>query len=305
MMDRYAVFGNPIAHSKSPKIHSLFAKQTAQNLSYEAILAATETGAFEKAVLAFQAAGGKGLNVTVPFKQAAWALATQRTPRAERAGAVNTLWFDEKGACCGDNTDGVGLVRDLLENHKIILENQRVLILGAGGAVRGILEPILAERPSACVIANRTLSKAQELVKLFPERRLHACEYAALAGQNFDVVINGTSASLQGEVPPLPENLFSLSSWAYDLMYAATATPFMTWAQTAGAGEVRDGLGMLVEQAAEAFYLWRGVRPETASVIAQLRAELHGKSEVEIGGRDGLEPTRFGDWEKSGRCIDF
>jgi shikimate dehydrogenase len=304
-MDRYAVFGNPIAHSKSPQIHRLFAKQTLQYMTYEAILADTVSGAFEQAVRAFHVAGGRGLNVTVPFKQAAWAMAETRTSRAERAGAVNTLWFDKQDHCYGDNTDGIGLVRDLLLNHQVTLKGMRILLLGAGGAVRGVLEPLLQEQPKICVIANRTLEKAQALVALFPEYPLQAVSYTALDTRQFDIVINGTSASLHGTVPPLPQGLFAEHAWAYDMMYAATPTPFMQWAEQAGAFYVRDGLGMLVEQASESFAIWRSVAPQTAPVIAQLRTELYGKAAIEIGGREGLEPTRFGDWEKAGRCVDF
>ena len=274
-IDRYAVMGNPIAHSKSPLIHKMFAQQTEQTLQYEAILVGTQEGEFVQAVQAFQAAGGKGLNITVPFKPAAWALADQRSKRAERAVAVNTLWFDEQGRRIGENTDGIGLVRDLIQNHDGRIEGQRVLILGAGGAVRGVLEPLLAAAPIQCVIANRTVSKAESLARSFAAfSNITASSYEALQGQTYDLIINGTSASLQGELPPLPENLLAPGCWCYDMMYANTATPFMQWAQSQGASRTLDGLGMLVEQAAESFYLWRGVRPETVAVIQQIRDSL-------------------------------
>lgn len=268
----YAVMGNPIAHSKSPLIHAAFARQTAQAMDYQAILVDTAPGAFQHAVQQFQTENGCGLNITVPFKQDAWQLATQRTSRAERAGAVNTLWFSH-GKIHGDTTDGIGLVRDILQNHGRKIAQQRMLILGAGGAVRGVLEPILAEKPSCCVIANRTVAKAQELAEIFaPLGTVTACAYQALPGQQFDLVINGTSASLQGELPPLPADLLAQDAWCYDMMYAKTATIFMRWAQQHGAAKTLDGLGMLVEQAAEAFFIWRGVRPETMPVIQQLQA---------------------------------
>jgi shikimate dehydrogenase len=270
--DYYAVMGNPIAHSKSPLIHATFAQQTGQVIQYDAILVKTEAGEFEKAVQAFQASGGKGLNITVPFKAAAWAYAQQRSQRAERAGAVNTLWFDGQRKCFGENTDGVGLVRDLVKNHGHQIAGQRLLILGAGGAVRGVLEPLLRENPQQCVIANRTVAKAETLAELFTSLgHLSASSYEALKGQRFDLIINGTAASLQGDLPPLPAGLLSENGGCYDMMYAATATPFMQWAESQGAKWVLDGLGMLVEQAAESFYLWRGVMPETLPVIQYVR----------------------------------
>ncbi|WP_127475264.1 shikimate dehydrogenase [Sulfurivermis fontis] len=270
MTDRYAVMGNPIAHSKSPYIHARFAEQTDQDLSYEAIL--VELGDFPAAVARFRAAGGLGLNVTVPFKQEAWALATRRSGRAERAGAVNTLRWEADGSLFGDNTDGVGLVRDLKDNHGVPLAGRRLLLLGAGGAVRGVLEPLLAERPATLTIANRTVAKAEELAAAFADLGpLQASSFAALAGQQFDVVINGTAASLQGEVPPLPDGILAPGAVCYDMMYGKEPTPFLRWAMAAGAAQAVDGLGMLVEQAAEAFFLWRGVRPASAEVIAALR----------------------------------
>jgi shikimate dehydrogenase len=322
--DHYAVMGNPIAHSKSPLIHAAFAKQTHQTLQYDAILVDTQEGEFAKAVKNFQKAGGKGLNITVPFKQVAWALAEKRTDRAECAGAVNTLLFDGQGRCIGENTDGIGLVYDLTQNHGCQIDGQRVLILGAGGAVRGLLRPLLElTNPTECVIANRTISKAENLASLFSSYgKISASSYDALQSQSFDLIINGTSASLQGQSLPLPDGLVAKEGWCYDLMYANTATIFMQWAQQQGAAHVLDGLGMLVEQAAVSFHLWRGVRPDTAPVIRQLRGSVDNTENlsarpglkpglvsntpsIEIGGPQGIEPTRYGDWERKGRCIDF
>ncbi|BAP55249.1 shikimate 5-dehydrogenase [Thioploca ingrica] len=315
-LDRYAVMGNPIAHSKSPFIHTQFAQQTGQAMQYEARLVSTQAGEFAKAVAAFQSAGGKGLNITIPFKQDAWRLADKRSQRAERAGAVNTLWFDERGQRLGDNTDGIGLVRDLINNHGGQIAGKRVLILGAGGAVHGVLETLLQAKPIQCVIANRTVSKAEILATSFNHfGQIIASTYASLAGQSFDLIINGTSASLHGQLPPLPAGLIMPDTWCYDMMYARTPTPFMQWAQSQGALQVLDGLGMLVEQAAESFYLWRGLKPNTAAVIQSVQQQLLNDNQpqsttspqtpIEIGGPPGLEPTRYGDWERKGRCIDF
>lgn len=270
-MDRYAVFGNPIAHSKSPQIHRLFAEQTGQTLSYEPLLAPLEdfagfaTSFFEQ---------GLGANVTVPFKEEAFRLADQLTERARRAGAVNTLKKRDDGTLQGDNTDGIGLVRDLLDNAGVVLEGKRILLLGAGGAVRGVLEPLLAQRPMTLVIANRTLSKAAQLADEFAELgTITASAFDQLEGP-FDVIINGTSASLGGELPPLADDLVQSGvTVCYDMMYGATPTPFCQWAAELGAS-TRDGLGMLVEQAAAAFELWRGVRPASGPVLAQLRRQL-------------------------------
>ncbi len=266
-LDHYAVMGNPIAHSKSPIIHTAFAKQTGQNIQYDALL----VNNFKESVTEFKKNGGKGLNITVPFKEQAWELVDIRNKRAEKAGAVNTIYFDQQGNLIGDNTDGIGLVRDLTINHKAKIAEQRVLILGAGGAVRGVLEPILAAKPAQCVIANRTVAKAEQLAQLF-DNNIIASSYEGLKNQSFDLVINGTSASLQGKLPPLPDGLLAEGAWCYDMMYAKTATLFMQWAQQQGAIKVLDGLGMLVEQAAESFYLWRGVKPDTQPVIKQLQS---------------------------------
>jgi shikimate dehydrogenase len=265
MTDRYAVFGHPIAHSKSPLIHAAFARQTAQAMTYEAILAPLE--GFAASLAAFIAAGGRGANVTVPFKEIAYTLATQRTPRAERAGAVNTLSITSDGIV-GDNTDGAGLVADLTGNLHCALAGKRILLLGAGGAARGVIAPLLAQQPAALVVANRTFSRAQALAELFGSG-VHASSFDALNGP-FDLIINATAASLAGELPPLSSTLFRADTLAYDMMYGQD-TPFLSFARTHGASTA-DGLGMLVEQAAEAFFVWRGVRPNTAPVIAALRA---------------------------------
>lgn len=272
--DAYGVMGNPIDHSKSPQIHTLFAAQTTQRMDYSAIH--VDLGGFDQAVGNFQANGGKGLNVTVPFKQEAWQLVDQRSPRAQLAGAVNTIQIQKDGTMFGENTDGVGLVRDLVHNHGVTLKGKRLLVLGAGGAVRGVLQPLLVEQPARLVIANRTVDRAQELVQLFSEQgSMEASGFSALQGQAFDLVINGTSASLQGEVPPLPDGILAADAWCYDMMYGAEHTAFLGWASEQGAAHCIDGLGMLVEQAAESFLLWRGVRPETAPVIQALRAVLY------------------------------
>ncbi|QDF95845.1 shikimate dehydrogenase [Azoarcus sp. DD4] len=274
-MDRYAVIGNPIAHSKSPLIHAAYARQTGQELSYEAILGPLD--GFAATVAAFRADCGRGMNVTVPFKLEAHALADRLTPRAAAAGAVNTLAFGADGIL-GDNTDGAGLVRDITVNLGSVLAGQRVLLLGAGGAARGALLPLLAEQPATLTIANRTESKAIALAEGFrqqhPDVALDACGFAALAGRRFDVVINATAASLADEAPPLPAGLYADGALAYDMMYGRGDTPFLAAARSDGAARLADGLGMLVEQAAESFLLWRGVRPDTAPVLAELRAQL-------------------------------
>ena len=265
MTDRYAVFGHPIAHTQSPQIHAAFARQTGQDMTYEAILAPLD--GFAGSVTQFIAAGGRGANVTVPFKEEAFKLASRLSPRAQRAGAVNTLSFDVD-SIFGDNTDGAGLVADLTRNLHCVLAGKRILLLGAGGAARGVIEPLLDQQPAALVIANRTVSRAQELAELF-DRGVTACGFDA-AETFFDLVINATAASLAGELPPLSPRIFTAHTLAYDMMYGRD-TPFLSFARTHGAA-TSDGLGMLVEQAAEAFYLWRGMRPDTAPVIAALRA---------------------------------
>ncbi|WP_251977364.1 shikimate dehydrogenase [Salinicola avicenniae] len=270
MSDRYAVFGNPIGHSKSPRIHAAFAEQTGQAMRYEAIEAPVED--FAGAWQAFVAAGGRGANVTVPFKQEAFALAEVLSPRARLAGAVNTLQVGDDGRLYGDTTDGVGLVRDL-QAHASPLAGARVLILGAGGAVRGVIEPLLEAGVGSVVIANRTVARAEALAALFAERGdVRGCGFAEVSGP-FELVVNGTSASLAGDLPPLPDDVFADRALAYDMMYAAEPTVFLRWAAERGARTV-DGLGMLIEQAAESFLLWRGVRPETAPLREALRREL-------------------------------
>ncbi|TAK91423.1 MAG: shikimate dehydrogenase [Burkholderiaceae bacterium] len=272
MTDRYAVIGNPIAHSKSPQIHAQFAAQTGQDLQYEKLLAPLD--GFAATADQFRAAGGKGANVTVPFKLDAARYATRLTPAAQQAGAVNTLIF-HAAEVVGDNTDGIGLVRDLTHNLQQLLRGRRILLLGAGGAARGVLQPLLDEKPAALVLANRTLAKALELAALFQQKtptQMRPCGFAELAGQSFDVVVNATASSLQDEAPPLPAGVYAPGALAYDLMYAPQPTAFMRAAQAAGAARVCDGLGMLVEQAAQSFYLWRGVRPDTAPVLVALRA---------------------------------
>ena len=271
--DEYAVMGNPIAHSKSPRIHSLFAEQTGEAIHYTAIQ--VDPGGFEQAVGNFIASGGKGLNITVPFKQEAWQLVDSRSERAARAGAVNTIKI-ENSKLFGDNTDGIGLVNDLVNNNSIILKHKRILLMGAGGAARGVLVPLLEKDPALLVIANRTESRARDLAKEFSDLgQVQGCGYdETLAAQQFDVVINATAASLQGELPPLPEGILADAACCYDMMYGAKPTPFMEWAERQGASTILDGLGMLVEQAAESFTLWRGVRPETLAVIKLLRQEM-------------------------------
>ena len=269
-VDRYAVMGNPIAHSKSPQIHQLFAQQTGQSISYQAIL--VEKHRFAEAVAEFLTAGGKGLNVTVPFKQEAWQIADQLSARAQRAGAVNTLMLREPGGLLGDNTDGVGLVRDLTANLAVELAGKRLLMLGAGGAARGVLAPLLEQEPRHLVIANRTAERAEQLSDLFSDLgKLTGCGFDALGGEAFDVVINATAAGLRGEVPDLPEGIIGPQTCCYDMMYGSAPTAFMRYAQRRGARRTFDGLGMLVEQAAESFRLWRGVMPDTTPVIDALR----------------------------------
>jgi shikimate dehydrogenase len=277
MSDKYAVFGNPIEHSRSPVIHRAFAEQTQQIMDYNKQL--VDVSGFGAAADSFFASGGKGLNITAPFKQDAYSYGSRNTARARRAGAVNTLALQADGTVLGDTTDGVGLVVDIKNNLGQQIKAKRVLVLGAGGAVRGVLEPLLAEQPQHIVIANRTIEKALQLSKGFAEMGyLLGCGLDMLDGQEFDLIINGTSASLKGGMPALPDSLLAPSTesnktFCYDMMYGAAPTPFMNWARQRGA-VAADGLGMLVEQAAESFALWRGVRPQTQMVIAALREQL-------------------------------
>ena len=274
MPDRYAVMGHPIAHSKSPFIHRRFAADTGEPVAYDALL--VEPGGFRDAVERFRAQGGRGLNVTIPFKEEAFALASRRSGRAERAGAVNTLWFDDT-AVCGDNTDGVGLVRDLTRNLAVDVEGRSVLLLGAGGAARGVAGPLLDERPRRLVIANRTTSRAVELARRFEgQGPVGVVALDALPAGGFEIVVNATAASLAGALPSLPRGTLRPGGVAYDTAYAARPTPFVDWGAGEGAAIATDGLGMLVEQAAESFRLWRGREPRTAPVIEALRTHLAG-----------------------------
>ena len=278
MPDRYAVIGHPIAHSQSPFIHGLFAQATGQDMRYEAIDGGAGPGGFERAVAAFRAAGGRGLNVTLPFKLAALQMADEASEDARLAGAANTLVFD--GACTqAHNTDGIGLVRDIEHNLGVALRGRRVLLLGAGGATRGVVLPIARAGAVRILIANRTADKAQALAReLAPH--LGAVPIAGggldalAAGEAFDVLINATSASLSGQAPAVPATAFAPGALAYDMVYGKGLTPFLRLAQATGCTRVMDGVGMLVEQAAESFALWRGVRPDTREVLARLCVPL-------------------------------
>lgn len=266
-MDQYAVFGNPIAHSKSPMIHSHFALKTQQELTYTTILG--DDLAFEQQVRDFFLAGGKGLNVTMPFKERAFAMCQVLSKRAQLAGAVNTLMMGKNGQLFGDTTDGVGMVRDITLNHNQPIKSKRLLIIGAGGAVRGVLQPLLEEAPSSVTIVNRTVEKAHRLAEQFG---CVASSFEDLTG-SFDMIINGSAASMSGSLPPLKNELIGEQTWCYDMAYAKETTVFLEWAFKLGA-QGADGLGMLVGQAAESFYLWRQVRPETTELIAQLREQM-------------------------------
>lgn len=271
MTDQYAVVGNPVEHSKSPQIHALFAEQTDQDIHYGKLLAPLD--AFQTTVLDFfTRQHGKGLNVTVPFKQQAWDLCDERSDYAELAGAVNTLVYRQGHTIWGTNTDGIGLVTDLIQNNHIELADKRILILGAGGAVRGVLQPVLDQNPAQLFIANRTESRAHDLATLFGHpQTLSAGGYAAISEEPFDVIINGTAASLQDEIPPVPREAVQNANCCYDMMYASEPTAFVKWAQQQGVPVALDGLGMLIEQAAESFAIWRGVRPDTHPVFTALR----------------------------------
>lgn len=268
----YAVVGNPARHSKSPLIHTLFAQQSGQDLLYEAI--EVEEDQFEAFVTDFFANQGAGLNITVPYKEKAFALADSCSPRADLAKAVNTLFLDEENKLCGDNTDGWGLVTDIKVNHEFPLQQKRILILGAGGAVRGALAALVYEQTAGITIANRTLSKAEQLCEEFEQyANVNALSYEMLGKQQFDLIINGTSLSLSGELPPISAELIAPNCCCYDMMYGDEDTAFVSWAKQKGASLSLDGLGMLVEQAAEAYAIWNGIRPDTASVISQLRKQ--------------------------------
>ena len=271
MPDRYAVVGNPIAHSKSPEIHALFARQTGEDILYERLLAPLD--GFAGTIQAFRHAGGRGCNVTVPFKLEAFRLAHDRSPRASQAEAVNVLKFDGERVF-SDNSDGAGLLRDIEIILGVALRGRRVLLMGAGGAAQGVLGPLLAAQPQRLVIGNRTPEKAEQLARrIFRDNGPDLCArgYADLAGDAFDIVVNATSASLNDATLELPAGLFAPGALAYDMMYGKGLTPFLRAAQGEGAAALADGLGMLVEQAAESFFIWRGVRPHTAPVIESLR----------------------------------
>lgn len=269
-MDRYAVIGNPVEHSRSPAIHKLFAEQTGQALVYDRILAPLD--GFEAQVREFARGGGKGLNVTLPFKEQAYKFASECSERARQAEAANTLVFQPDGSILADNTDGTGLVADLIHNLGLKLVNKRVLVLGAGGAVRGILGPLIAQQPAHIVVANRTLDKAVLLAERFSLwGDVGGCSYGDLGTERYDLIINGTSAGVRDELPPLPDRLLAGGGAVYDLFYAREPTVFMRWGRRQDAAVIADGLGMLVEQAAESFFLWRGVRPQTAPVLVALR----------------------------------
>lgn len=273
-IDRYAVFGNPISQSKSPFIHTLFARQTNQSLTYTA--ESPNKDAFQQAAAEFFAQGGKGCNVTVPFKEDAYRFATRLTERAQLAGAVNTLKKLDDGDIIGDNTDGEGLVQDLLQ-YQAPLKGARILLIGAGGAARGVIKPLLDQQPAEIVVTNRTFAKAQLLAEMFaPYGTISACEMSEV-NQAFDVIINSTSSSLSGELPEISAAIFTEQAVVYDMMYGAGKTTFNQWAHEHGVVRVFDGLGMLVGQAAESFMLWRGLRPGTKQILRELRKNLEGQ----------------------------
>ena len=270
-VDRYAVVGNPVAHSLSPRIHAEFARQTGQALSYQAIEIPTD--AFAAGIAGLQQQGFNGVNVTVPFKREAWELCDRLTPRAEIAGAVNTLSLQADGAIHGDNTDGVGLVRDLVHNLEIKIARRNILLLGAGGAARGVLEPLLALSPARLTIANRSIDRAEALARDFTSYgKIEVVAYSQLKSADYHLIINATAAGLSNQLPPLAATLLERAEVCYDMMYNLNAaTAFVEWSMRQGVQNSHDGLGMLIEQAAEAFCLWRGVRPETSQIASMLR----------------------------------
>jgi shikimate dehydrogenase len=270
MTDRYGVVGHPVGHSWSPFIHGLFARDTGHDLSYRLFDFTPEE--FEPRVRDFFTLGGRGLNVTVPHKVAAVAIASQLTPRATHAGAVNTLAAQKDGTILGDNTDGTGLVRDLCDNLGLVIIRRRILIIGAGGATRGVIAPLLALEPSEIVIANRTPERAQDMAEAFAKLGpVHGVGFRYVSGASFDVVINATSAGLSGELPAVPDSVIGRETVCYDMAYGKTDTPFMQWALNRGCARAIQGWGMLVEQAAESFRVWRGVKPNTGSVLSALK----------------------------------
>jgi shikimate dehydrogenase len=276
MTDRYALFGNPLGHSKSPLIHNGFAQSLGHDVEYSLIEAPVgPPSGFAAAALAFRDGGAKGCNITAPFKLDAFALATHRLERAEQAGSANCLKFEPDGRILAEMFDGIGLANDIERNLGFPMRGRRVLVLGAGGTVRGMLAPFLACGPAALVVANRTPEKAQALARTFAARGpVAACGYGDLGGERFDLVLNATSASLRGELPPVPATVFAGAALAYELAYGKGLTPFLRLAQNAGVPRLADGVGMLVEQAAEAWVWWRGVRPPTRAVIDQLTIPL-------------------------------
>ncbi len=275
-LDQYAVIGNPIEHSKSPDIHLLFADQTGEQLHYEKML--VDEGKFSHVAAKFFADGGKGLNVTVPFKNDACEFVDELTDYATHAGAVNTIYIGKNNKLIGDNTDGIGLLRDLKKTHRIQIENKKVLIIGAGGATQGIVEPLLNEQPDQLLIANRTASKAEVIAEQFITfGEINSCALNEIPKHSFDIVLHATSAGLQGQNITLPNEIISSDSCCYDLLYGDEDTPFMQWAKQCNAGKVVDGFGMLLEQAAEAFYIWRGKRPDTAMALHYFRPETSKK----------------------------
>lgn len=269
-LDQYAVVGYPVSHSRSPFIHAMFARQTQQQMSYHLLEVAPEQ--LETEIKRFFAAGGKGLNITVPHKQTAFKLVKFRTPRAEFAGAINTILRLQDGELMGDNTDGLGLIKDLNINLKFDLKDKQILLLGAGGATRGVIAPLLQQHPAELVIANRNVGRATQLAQEFRSLgNIKGTSFADIELKSFDLIINATSASLQGEMPPLPDAVVGEKTFCYDLAYGKDDTVFTHWAKQLGAAYAVQGWGMLVEQAAEAFFLWRNVRPETMPVLIALQ----------------------------------
>ncbi len=270
--DRYAVIGNPVAHSRSPEIHSLFAEQTGENISYEKISAGKHD--FVRAAKDFFSAGGKGLNVTLPFKTDACTFVDQLTDLAKNAGAVNTIIRQDDGGYLGANTDGTGLLRDLKKTLRLQLSGKKILVIGAGGAVQGIIEPLLGEDPAELLIANRTLAKAVEIAGRFQAMgEVQGCHLHRIPARHYDLIIHATSAALQDHELKLPGEIVGPRTYCYDLLYGNSDTSFMRWGKRHGAMGVVDGFGMLLEQAAESFYLWRDKRPDTAMAYRYLRPQ--------------------------------
>lgn len=269
-MDQYRVFGNPIKQSRSPFIHQSFALETEQALNYEIQFA--ELNGFKEAVLKFIAQGGKGANVTAPFKEQAMAMCDELTKHAKLSGAVNTLTF-KNGKIFGDTTDGIGLVNDLLA-HEVCLSNRRILLIGAGGASKGVVSPLLNQNPKNLTIANRTVTKAESIVDQYPNQPITACSFDKANEQAFDIIINATSAGLSGDGLPIAEKLITSNTVCYDMTYGKELTPFLQKAVELKAKKIIDGLGMLVGQAAESFYIWRGIRPNVDSVKLKLKSSF-------------------------------